>query len=235
MSELVQQRFQLAVIEAVAIQVGDQHADRGAPGEQADTADYESGCVTVLAIARKQIDVHTAQEHAGPAVDHFIVTHGRMPKRRLRRNEPDAVQAAGNREYPRNACVGREIRAQGLLIDVVARLLELLLIVRKVPTVQRHFLYALAQALGLERAQFADLPALDFSHLALDLVPKAVNRFRAFDHAPPRHEMAVARQPVQAPGFPVQTVRLAEQVQVLRLSAVLEPYVIPAVTRRDLR
>src|SRR5439155_9773365 len=112
-------------------------------------------CWTVQPSARKQLEVHTPQETAALAVDHFIVTHGRMPKRRLRRNEPDAVQAAGNREYPGNACVGREIRAQGLLIDVVARLLELLLIVRKVPTAQRHLLDALVKALSLERAQFA--------------------------------------------------------------------------------
>src|SRR6267378_6905689 len=38
MAELVQQCFQLAVIEALAVEVGDQHAERGAPGEEARAA-----------------------------------------------------------------------------------------------------------------------------------------------------------------------------------------------------
>src|SRR5882672_7228142 len=130
MAELVQQRFQLAVIEALGVEVRDQHADRRAPGEEARAADPESRGVAVLALARKQIEVDPAQESAGLAVDHVVVANRRMPERRFRRNELDAVHLAGNREYPCNAGTGREIGPQSLLVDVVARLLELFLAVR---------------------------------------------------------------------------------------------------------
>src|SRR5207247_3384741 len=96
-AELVQQRFQLAVIEAVAVEIGDQHADRRAPGEEARAAHWESRSVAVLTLARKQIEINSAQKFAGPAVDHVVVTDRRVPQRRLRRNELDPVHLARNR------------------------------------------------------------------------------------------------------------------------------------------
>src|SRR5713101_3947661 len=211
-SELMQQCFQLAVVEAGGVEIGGQYAHRRAPGKEARAAGPESRRVAVLALARKQVEVDPAQEPAGPAVDHVVITHRRMPERRFRRNELDAVHLGGNPEHPRNARIGREIGPQGLLIDVVARLFELFLIVGNVPAVERHLLGALAQALGLERAQFVDFLALELPDLVVDFVEEAVNGFRVSHHAAPGGEMRVARQPVQARDLAAQTRRLAEQV-----------------------
>src|SRR6266852_6566000 len=81
MAELMQQRFQLAVIEAVAVEIGDQHTERRAPGEETGTADPESRGVAVLAISRKQIEVYAAEKGAGLAVDHVVVANRGMPLR----------------------------------------------------------------------------------------------------------------------------------------------------------
>src|SRR5207302_5555045 len=61
MAELVQQRFQLGVIEALGVEVRDQDADRRAPGDEARAAHPESRGVAVLALARKQIEVDAAE------------------------------------------------------------------------------------------------------------------------------------------------------------------------------
>src|SRR5258708_28022129 len=228
MAELVQQRLQLAAVEALGIEVRDQHAEWRAPGGEARAADAESRGVAVLALARKHIEVDPAQERAGPALDHVGVTDRGVPKRRLRPNGLDAVDLPGNREHPSNARIGREICTQSLLIDVVARALELFLIVGNVPAFDRHLLDALAQALGLQCTQFADFLALEFPNPVPDLIQKSVDSLRLPDHLPARGEMRVARQPVQARYLAAQTRRLAEQLQVPGRAPVAESDVIAA-------
>ena len=135
MAEFVQKRLYLAVVEAVAVEVGDEHADRRALGEQAGAANPEGRGVAVLAFARKEIEIDAAYESAGPARRSHHSSGPMDPRPALRPDELDAVELDGHRQHPRDARFGGgQVRPQGLLIDVVALFLELLLVIRECPS-----------------------------------------------------------------------------------------------------
>ena len=86
-AELVHQRLELVVVEALAVEVGDQRRERRAARQHARAADRERGGVVVLAFARVEIQVEAGHELPGLAVEHVEVAHVGMPRRDLALDE----------------------------------------------------------------------------------------------------------------------------------------------------
>ena len=158
MTEFMDQRFQLGVLEALAIEVGDEHTVRRPPFQQARRAHAEICGVTELAVARIEVEIHAADKVTGLRIVDVVIRDLRMPHGNGgcadRGSKLDAVQHARDVHHPCDRSIAREVFAQCFAVDVVARFAQLVAIVRAVPVVDFHLGDRLAGPFRLQSAQF---------------------------------------------------------------------------------
>ena len=179
-AELMEERLDLVVGEAVAIEVGDEHRDRRAAYAPARAAHRPRGRVRELALARVEIAVDAADPNA--ALRHRARRSNERPRATP---APSPLRSAGRNtrlltcEQPVERLRHREVPAQRLLVDVVAPLAQPLAVERHVPPVQLSPLERRSGHLGLQLPQFLDVPLLDRCDHGTHVRQKGVHGVRA--------------------------------------------------------
>ena len=220
-AELVQQRLHLVLVQAHAVEVGDQHRQGRAPGDEAHAAHREGRRVVVLALAREEVQVEAGEEGARLRVGHVEVAHVLVPGGDLALGELDPVEGLRELQREGDGLVGREVLAQLLLVDRVAGAAHPLLVVLHVPAAKRGLGERLARLPCLLRAQLLELLLLDLRHRGLHVGEELRDRLGLLHHLPAQRVVREARQAVERGELLPQEEDLVQALQVLRAALVL--------------
>ena len=107
-AEFVEQRLQLVVVEALGVEIGDQHANRCSPNQRRAVAYRPDGGVVVLARPRLEVEVG-AGDTLALVVEHVVIVHALMPDRDVDRHERHTVEAMRQIEHPGDRSLAREV------------------------------------------------------------------------------------------------------------------------------
>ena len=212
--ELVQERLELVVREARAIEVRHEDADGVASAAAADPAHGPRGRVFVLAVARIEIEVDAGGVRAGRRIEHVEIDHILVPHRHLRALEADTVEALADVEHPAHRRLRGEELPQLFLVDGIAPLAQPLAVERHVPAVDARLLDAGADDRRLQLRELRQVAQLGLGDDAANVLEEACDRIGILGHAPLRDVVCVARHLVEICDLLAQRDDLVEDVEV---------------------
>ena len=234
-AELVHERLELVVVEALAVEVGNQRRERCAAHQAARAAQRERRRVAVLPIARKEVEVEAGDEAPGLRVEHVEVAHVLVPHRHLGLAELHAVERLRDAHHVVDRLVRREVLAQRLLVDVEAFAPHLLRVVRHVPVLDPGIGHRRGEVASLVGAQLLDVALLQLGDGALHFAEEPGDGVRRLHHLAAQRVVGVGRQAVEAGQFLAQREDLEEEVQVAHAALVHLRDVVAAARVRVLR
>ena len=185
----MQQRLELVVCQAGAIEIRHKRADRLPPSAAAHSAHRPRRRVLVLVGARIEIEINAADQLSRFGVFNVEIQDLVMPDRDRALLESDAVEALADVEHPVDRRHGRKILSELFLIDGVSLLAQPLPVKHHVPALDLR---------AFQLAQLFQVAQLGVGHRALHIVEKPRDGLRVLHHPPLRHVMRVARHLVQA-------------------------------------